>query len=63
MQSPEAIMTSALTSDLLWKMDAYGRAANYLSVGQLSLYGKLIEHKPYIDKHGEDRSWKWGDHK
>jgi phosphoketolase len=98
----------ALTPDLLRQMDAYWRAANYLSVGQIYLYDnpllreplklshvkplvvghwgydvidrlphlgsqgaylkqtmqdKLIEHKQYIDKHGQDlpevRNWKW----
>jgi len=29
---------SALTPDLLGKIDAYWRAANYLSVGQIYLY-------------------------
>ena len=31
-----------LTPELLRKMDAYWRAANYLSVGQISLYDNLL---------------------
>ena len=30
--------TNTLTPELLHKMDAYWRAANYLSVGQICLY-------------------------
>jgi phosphoketolase len=30
--------TNTLTPELLHKMDAYWRAANYLSVGQIYLY-------------------------
>ena len=39
-------MTSALSSDLLGKMDAYWRAANYLSVGQIYLYDNPLLKKP-----------------
>jgi xylulose-5-phosphate/fructose-6-phosphate phosphoketolase len=39
-------MTSTLNSDLLWKMDAYWRAANYLSVGQIYLYDNPLLKKP-----------------
>jgi len=71
MQSNTATLPNAcagtLTPELLWKMDAYWRAANYLAVGQIYLYDKLIEHKQYIDRHGQDlpeiRNWKWGNTK
>ena len=32
--------TDPLTPDLLYRMDAYWRAANYLAVGQIYLYDK-----------------------
>ena len=34
--------TNTLTPELLHKMDAYWRAANYLSVGQIYLYDKTV---------------------
>jgi phosphoketolase len=58
-----------LSPDLLQEMNAYWRAANYLSVGQIYLYDNpmlkkplklehvkpwLLGHKAYIDKHGQD---------
>src|ERR1700685_2339006 len=39
-------MTSALSRELLHKMDAYWRAANYLSVGQIYLYGNPLLKRP-----------------
>jgi xylulose-5-phosphate/fructose-6-phosphate phosphoketolase len=38
--------TSPLTPDLLHKMNAYWRAANYLSVGQIYLYDNPLLKEP-----------------
>jgi xylulose-5-phosphate/fructose-6-phosphate phosphoketolase len=38
--------TEALSSELLHKMDAYWRAANYLSVGQIYLYDNPLLKRP-----------------
>jgi xylulose-5-phosphate/fructose-6-phosphate phosphoketolase len=35
-----------LTPELLWKMDAYWRAANYLAVGQIYLYDNPLLREP-----------------
>ena len=43
--------TEALSPDLLYKMDAYWRAANYLSVGQLYLYGNPLLREPLTLAH------------
>ena len=43
--------TDALTPDLLHKMDAYWRAANYLSVGQLYLYDNPLLREPLAMAH------------
>ena len=42
----EAMKTSTLTPDLLHKMDAYWRAANYLSVGQIYLCDNPLLKRP-----------------
>src|SRR5688572_28059924 len=39
-------MTSSLSRDLLRKMDAYWRAANYLSVGQIYLFANPLLRQP-----------------
>src|SRR5947209_17514943 len=39
-------MDTPLAIDLLRKMDAYWRAANYLSVGQIYLYGNPLLRRP-----------------
>src|ERR1700684_2830091 len=38
--------TKTLTPDLLQKMNAYWRAANYLSVGQIYLYDNPLLKRP-----------------
>ena len=40
--------TKTLTPELLPKMDAYWRAANYLSVGQIYLYDNPLLKRPLI---------------
>src|SRR3954465_6934286 len=44
-------MMPALSSDLLAKMDAYWRAANYLSVGQIYLQDNPLLERPLERKH------------
>ena len=39
-------MTATLSADLLRKMDAYWRAANYLSVGQIYLLDNPLLREP-----------------
>jgi xylulose-5-phosphate/fructose-6-phosphate phosphoketolase len=39
-------MKTQLSPDLLWKMDAYWRAANYLSVGQIYLFDNPLLRQP-----------------
>src|SRR5438270_5899787 len=44
-----------LSSDLLRKMDAYWRAANYLSVGQIYLYDNPLLKQPLKREHIKPR--------
>ncbi len=46
---------SPLSSDLLKKLDAYWRAANYLSVGQIYLYDNPLLKKPLKREHIKPR--------
>ncbi len=46
---------SPLGSDLLLKMDAYWRAANYLSVGQIYLYDNPLLREPLLREHVKPR--------
>ena len=59
MSSNEAISTGSrnkpLSSDLLEKMDAYWRAANYLSVGQIYLYDNPLLKMPLTLEHVKPR--------
>jgi xylulose-5-phosphate/fructose-6-phosphate phosphoketolase len=43
---PTAVMAGPLSPDLLHRMDAYWRAANYVSVGQLYLYDNPLLRRP-----------------
>ncbi len=44
-------MTQTLDTELLRKIDAYWRAANYLSVGQIYLYGNPLLREPLMLSH------------
>ncbi len=48
-------MNKPLSSELLQKMDAYWRAANYLSVGQIYLYDNPLLKKPLNLEHVKPR--------
>ena len=47
--------TNVLTPELLHKMDAYWRAANYLSVGQIYLYDNPLLKEPLQVEHVKPR--------
>src|SRR6185312_1693986 len=46
MDTPPAVATQVLPTDLLHKIDAYWRAANYLSVGLIYLYDNPLLRRP-----------------
>src|SRR5687767_10715614 len=48
-------MNRTLSPELLKKMDAYWRAANYLSVGQIYLYDNPLLKKPLTIEHIKPR--------
>ena len=47
----DAVMENPLSGELLRKMNAYWRAANYLSVDQVYLYGNPLLKKPLTLEH------------
>jgi len=51
----ESTSQGPLTSEELRKLDAYWRAANYLSVGQIYLYKNAMLHKPLTLEHIKPR--------
>jgi len=50
-----AVAGGVLSDDLLWKMDAYWRAANYLSVGQIYLFDNPLLKEPLKAEHVKPR--------
>ena len=48
-------MATPLSRDLLHRMDAYWRAANYLSVGQIYLYDNPLLRTPLRPAHVKPR--------
>jgi len=54
-QFAEEAAGKPIAPDLLKKMDAYWRAANYLSVGQIYLYGNPLLKKPLKIEHIKPR--------
>ena len=48
-------MKKSLSADLIQKMDAYWRAANYLSVGQIYLYDNPLLERPLALEHIKPR--------
>jgi xylulose-5-phosphate/fructose-6-phosphate phosphoketolase len=46
---------SAVTKEELWRMDAYWRAANYLSVGQIYLHDNPLLKKRLTLEHIKTR--------
>ena len=52
--NPE-VANKILSADELWRMDAYWRAANYLSVGQIYLYDNPLLREPLKAEHVKPR--------
>src|SRR5262245_6694626 len=55
MHEKEGTMPEVLTTHELEAMDAYWRAANYLSVGQIYLYDNPLLQKPLSKEHVKPR--------
>src|SRR5712664_2258268 len=55
MVSRKSLMDRQLSPDLLRKMNAYWRAANYLSVGQIYLFDNPLLKEPLQAKHIKPR--------
>jgi xylulose-5-phosphate/fructose-6-phosphate phosphoketolase len=55
LQSPDRIAQPLMTPDELRKIDAYWRAANYLSVGQIYLYANPLLREPLKLEHIKPR--------
>src|SRR5215212_7557029 len=53
--STETALSSPLTDDELARIDAYWRAANYLSVGQIYLMGNPLLREPIRPEHVKPR--------
>ena len=51
----DAVMENPLSGELLRKMNAYWRAANYLSAGQIYLYDNPLLKKPLTLEHVKPR--------
>ena len=49
------VTTGPLSNEELWKMDAYWRAANYLSVGQIYLMDNPLLKEPLKREHIKPR--------
>ena len=50
-----SLTTTTLNPELLLKLDAYWRAANYLSVGQIYLYDNPLLKQPLDAEHIKPR--------
>src|SRR5512146_2576454 len=53
--TPLTVSAEPLSSEELRKMNAYWRAANYLSVGQIYLYDNPLLHEPLKPEHVKPR--------
>jgi hypothetical protein len=56
-QETRTMNTDTLTPDLLHRMNAYWRAANYQSVGQIYLYDNPLLKEPLKLSRVKNRSW------